>query len=97
MSRSIWKGPFIDKNIYYNILEKKNKLVCARNVIITPNLIGLDFLVHNGKNLLKIKIVEDMVGHKFGEFSFTRKKFSYKKKKKKKITWVKKLILIFFG
>ena len=73
MSRIVWKGPFIDEKIYSNI--KKNTVICSRNLIITPNLIGLDFLVHNGKNLLKIKIVEDMIGHKFGEFSFTRKKF----------------------
>lgn len=82
MSRIIWKGPFIDNNIYYNIIEKKNLLICSRNLIITPNFIGLNVFVHNGKNLLKIKILEDMIGCKFGEFSFTRKKFSYKKKKK---------------
>jgi ribosomal protein S19 len=64
------------------ITEKKNTLICSRNLIITPNLIGLNLFVHNGKNLLKIKIIEDMIGHKFGEFSFTKKKFSFKKKKK---------------
>ena len=84
MSRIVWKGPFIDEKIYSNI--KKNTVICSRNLIITPNLIGLNFLVHNGKNLLRVKILEDMIGHKFGEFSFTRKKFSFKKKK----TWVKK-------
>jgi small subunit ribosomal protein S19 len=82
MSRIVWKGPFIDEKIYYNIIEKKNTLICSRNLIITPNLIGLNLFVHNGKNLLKIKIIEDMIGHKFGEFSFTKKKFSFKKKKK---------------
>jgi len=84
MSRIVWKGPFIDEKIYSNI--KKNTVICSRNLIITPNLIGLNFLVHNGKNLLSVKILEDMIGHKFGEFSYTRKKLSYKKKK----TWVKK-------
>ena len=39
MNRVVWKGPFIDKNIYLNIIEKKNKSVCSRNLIITPNLI----------------------------------------------------------
>jgi ribosomal protein S19 len=77
MSRIVWKGPFIDEKIYSNI--KKNTVICSRNLIITPNLIGLNFLVHNGKNLLSVKILEDMIGHKFGEFSFTRKKFSFKK------------------
>ena len=86
MSRIIWKGPYVNEKIYQNIVEKKPILICSRNLIITPNLIGLNFLVYNGIKLLKIKVVENMIGHKFGEFSFTRKKFSYKKK----IKWVKK-------
>jgi ribosomal protein S19 len=82
MIRITWKGPYISENIYYNILDKKEILHGSRNVIITPNLLGFNFLIHNGKNLLKIKITEEMLGHKLGEFSFTRKKFSYKKKRK---------------
>jgi ribosomal protein S19 len=82
MIRITWKGPYISENIYYNTLDKKEILQCSRNVIITPNLIGFSFLIHNGKNFLKIKITEEMIGYKFGEFSFTRKKFSYKKKRK---------------
>ena len=62
MSRIVWKGPFIDEKIYSNI--KKNTVICSRNLIITPNLIGLNFLVHNGKNLLSVKILEDMIGQK---------------------------------
>ena len=81
MSRIIWKGPYVSEKIYQNIVEKKPILICSRNLIITPNLIGLNFLVYNGIKLLKIKVVENMIGHKFGEFSFTRKKFSFKKKK----------------
>lgn len=79
MSRTTWKGPFINEK---NLVEKKNILICSRNLIITPSLLGLNVLIHNGKNLLKIKIIDDMIGHKFGEFAFTKKKFSYKKKKK---------------
>ena len=41
MSRIVWKGPFIDEKIYSNI--KKNTVICSRNLIITPNLIGLNF------------------------------------------------------
>jgi ribosomal protein S19 len=83
MSRVNWKGPYINTKIYnINNLDTKNIIEFSRNIIITPNLIGFNFIVHNGKNLLKIKITEDMIGCKFGEFSFTRKKFSFKKKKK---------------
>jgi ribosomal protein S19 len=82
MIRITWKGPYISENIYYNIFDKKEILQSSRNVIVTPNLVGFNFLIHNGKNLLKIKITEEMIGHKLGEFSFTRKKFSYKKKRK---------------
>jgi small subunit ribosomal protein S19 len=81
MSRVSWKGPYINKNSLYTINQKEIKQ-CSRNSIITPNVVGLYFLIHNGKNLLKIKVIEEMVGHKFGEFSPTRKKFSFKKKKK---------------
>lgn len=82
MIRITWKGPYISESNYYKVFDKKEILQSSRNVIITPNLVGINFLVHNGNNLLKIKITEEMIGYKFGEFSFTRKKFSYKKKKK---------------
>jgi ribosomal protein S19 len=80
MSRSSWKGPFINENSLYNF-SKKELNQCSRNSIVSPNVIGLYFLIHNGKNLFKIKIIDEMVGYKFGEFTPTRKKFSFKKKK----------------
>lgn len=43
-----------------------------------PNFIGLRFMVHNGKDYLPVTVTEDMVGHKLGEFSVTRKRFSYR-------------------
>ena len=46
--------------------------------------VGSTFNVHNGKNYLEVNVTENMVGHKIGEFSFTRAKFSLKKKKKMK-------------
>jgi small subunit ribosomal protein S19 len=49
-----------------------------------PNFVGKNFNVHNGKNLLEVNVTEEMIGHKFGEFVFTRAKFSFKKKKTKK-------------
>ena len=45
----------------------------ARNSTITPEMIGYAFLVHNGKNFIEVKIMEDMVGHRLGEFALTRK------------------------
>jgi len=80
MSRVSWKGPFINENSLCNFNQKELKQ-CSRNSIVSPNVIGLYFLIHNGKNLLKIKVIDEMVGYKFGEFSPTRKKFSFKKKK----------------
>ena len=80
MSRVSWKGPYNNNKFFNNINQKEIKQ-CSRNSMVTPNVVGLYFLIHNGKNLLKIKIIEEMVGHKFGEFSPTRKKFSFKKKK----------------
>jgi ribosomal protein S19 len=58
MIRITWKGPYISENIYYNIFDKKEILQGSRNVIITPNLVGFNFLIHNGKNFLKINITE---------------------------------------
>ena len=88
MNRSKWKGPFIDPNITKNIksLNKKKSLpTISRNSTIIPKFIGMKFNVHTGKTFLEISISKEMVGHKFGEFSPTRGRFSFKKKKKKKI------------
>jgi small subunit ribosomal protein S19 len=82
MSRVSWKGPYKNEKFLYNNNNQKEIKQCSRNSTITPNMVGLYFLIHNGKNLLKIKVLEEMVGYKFGEFSPTRKKFSFKKKKK---------------
>lgn len=87
MNRSKWKGPYIDKNITKNIklLSKKKSLpIISRDSTIIPKFIGVKFNVHNGKTFVEIPISKEMVGHKFGEFSLTRGKFSFKKKKKKK-------------
>ena len=84
MSRSKWKGPFVSKQI--KILEKdqRNPLIATRNLEIIPGFIDKTFMVHNGKTYLEVTISEDHVGHKFGEFAFTRSKFAFKKKKSKK-------------
>ena len=50
----------------------------SRACTILPNFVGLKFMVHNGKDFLPVQVSEEMVGHKLGEFSLTRKKFSYR-------------------
>ena len=87
MSRSKWKGPYIDEHSLNKIhYLKKNyiKPTVSRNTTILPKFIEKTFEVYNGKKFNEILVTEEMVGHKFGEFSPTRKRFSFKKKKTKK-------------
>ena len=80
MKRAKWKGPFItNKNI------NKDKLpLLPRNFEVTSSVVGLTCNVYTGKKLVKISLTDEMIGHKLGEFSPTREKFEFKKKKKKK-------------
>ena len=78
MSRSIKKGPYIDDKLLKKIsnLRAGDKTVIktwARASTIVPEMIGYTFGVHNGKVHIPVLITEDMVGHKLGEFSHTRK------------------------
>ena len=78
MSRSLKKGPYVDPKLAKKIdaqneLGTKNPVMTwARACTITPDFIGHTFLVHNGKQHVKVYVTEDMVGHKLGEFSPTR-------------------------
>jgi small subunit ribosomal protein S19 len=71
MSRSSWKGPFIDKSLLINVINN-NKKIYSRRSIITSNFIGKSVLVYNGKLFKKIFITREKIGFKFGEFCFTR-------------------------
>ena len=79
MTRSIWKGPFVDPNLIKKVnlqREKSSKnpiKTWSRKSTIIPDFVGISFLVHNGLKFIPITISEDMVGHKLGEFSPTRK------------------------
>jgi len=77
MSRSKWKGPTL-----FNGQTPTSHP--SRHSEILPNFLGSTVYVYNGKNYKELKITNDMLGHKFGEFSFTRAKFAFKKKKNKK-------------
>ncbi|KFA60578.1 hypothetical protein S40285_07822 [Stachybotrys chlorohalonatus IBT 40285] len=77
LKRSVWKGPHIVPLPIVWPKGPNDKVppvrTQARSATILPNFVGLKFEVHNGKNYNPITITEDMVGHKLGEFSPTRK------------------------
>jgi small subunit ribosomal protein S19 len=87
MIRSIWKGTFID-NCLFKINNKKNKnkiiKIYSRRSIIFPHFINKKVNIYNGNKFILVKITNDMIGHKFGEFALTRQLYVFKGKKKKK-------------
>ena len=78
MTRSIKKGPWIDPRIQRKVDkakaagDKKPIKTWARASTITPDYVGMTFMVHNGRQFTKVFVSEDMVGHRLGEFSPTR-------------------------
>lgn len=86
MSRSKWKGPFVNNILLNKVKLTKNKKEIqtkSRSSTVLPSFVGKCFKIHNGKIFHKILITEKMIGYKLGEFSPTRKQFSYKKTNKK--------------
>ncbi len=78
MSRSLKKGPFVDEKLMIKVSKLttgSNEVIktWARDSTITPEMVGFNFAVHNGKQHLPVFVNENMVGHKLGEFSPTRK------------------------
>lgn len=78
MSRSLKKGPFVDEKLIKKMLKFKKedrKIIktWSRACTITPEMVGFNFGVHNGKEHIPVLVTEDMVGHKLGEFSPTTK------------------------
>lgn len=78
MSRSLKKGPFIDERLLNKVKKLKPGArtvikTWARDAVITPEMVGFTFGVHNGREHLQVFVSEQMIGHKFGEFSPTRK------------------------
>ena len=78
MSRSVWKGPFVDPSLLKKVEKLKGQSsptpikTWSRKSTIIPEFVGISFLIYNGKKFIPIKISEEMVGHKLGEFSPTR-------------------------
>jgi small subunit ribosomal protein S19 len=90
MSRSIKKGPFIDDHLFHKV-EKANESgsrkvikTWSRRSDISPEMVGLTFAVHNGRKFIPVFVSENMVGHKFGEFSPTRTFYGHASDKKVK-------------
>jgi len=90
MSRSIKKGPFIDVHLFQKVekaIESGSRKVIktwSRRSEISPEMVGLTFAVHNGKKFIPVFVSENMVGHKFGEFSPTRTFYGHASDKKVK-------------
>ena len=90
MSRSAWKGPFVDPHV----LRKAGKVresgrnevikIWSRRSTILPSFVGLTFGVHNGKKHVPVSVTEEMIGHKFGEFAPTRTYYGHAADKKAK-------------
>ncbi|MBN67387.1 MAG: 30S ribosomal protein S19 [Rickettsiales bacterium] len=78
MPRSIWKGPFVDgyllKKAETARESGKNQVIqtWSRRSTILPQFVGLTFGVYNGKTFVPVLVTDEMIGHKFGEFSPTR-------------------------
>ena len=93
MSRSVWKGPFVDGYMLKKAEAARKSgsnaviKIWSRRSTILPQFVGLTFGVHNGRKHVPVSVSEDMIGHKFGEFAPTRTFYGHdadKKAKRKK-------------
>jgi len=90
MSRSVWKGPFVDAYL----LKKAEKVqascksevikIWSRRSTILPQFVGLTFAVYNGQKHIPVNVTEEMIGQKFGEYSPTRTYYGHAADKKAK-------------
>lgn len=78
MARSVKKGPFIDTHLLKKVVEMNEKgekrviKTWSRRSVVVPDFLGHTVAVHNGKQFIPVYVQENMIGHKFGEFSPTR-------------------------
>ena len=90
MTRSLWKGPFVDGYM----IKKAEKVresgrnevvkIWSRRSTILPQFVGITFGVHNGQKHIPVAVTEDMIGHKFGEFAPSRTYYGHAADKKAK-------------
>jgi len=78
MSRSLKKGPYVDERLMAKV-DKAHRTgtrepikTYSRDCTIVPEFVGVTFLIHNGRQFMKLYVTEDMVAHKLGEFAPTR-------------------------
>ncbi len=95
MARSIKKGPFIEPRLLKKILGRKPDdtgvvKTWSRRSQISPEMIGFAFAVHNGRDFIEVRVTEEMVGHRLGEFSLTRKFIRHGGKMQKELEQKKK-------
>lgn len=95
MSRSLYKGPYIDEKLLKKIDGKKPAeagviKTWSRDAVISPEMVGFKFGVHNGKDHIEVLCTEDMVGHRLGEFSPTKKFYRHGGKMQKELDIKKK-------
>ena len=90
MPRSVWKGPFIDGYLLKKAEDARASgrktviKIWSRRSTILPHFVGLTFGVYNGQKFIPVNVTEDMIGHKFGEFSPTRTYYGHGVDKKTK-------------
>jgi len=78
MGRSLRKGPFVDHHLLEKIKKRRDEgsrrpiRTWSRRSVVIPDMVGLEFEVHNGRKFISVFVSENMVGHRLGEFSPTR-------------------------
>lgn len=95
MTRSLSKGPYVDPRVLKKIAGRRPEntppvKTWSRACTIAPEMVGFKFLVHNGKDFPEVFVSEEMVGHRLGEFSLTRKFLRHGGKMQKELELKKK-------
>ena len=90
MSRSVWKGPFVEESLIKKVEKIKNEpnkkpiKTWSRKSTIIPDFVGFSFLIYNGKKFIPVLVSEEMVGQKLGEYAPTRTYYGHTADKKAK-------------
>ena len=90
MSRSVWKGPFVEESLIKKVEKEKSNpsrkpiKTWSRKSTILPDFVGISFLIYNGKKFIPVLVSEEMVGQKLGEYAPTRTYYGHTADKKSK-------------